>query len=169
MTMRHDTTAEYPLGPALEFLQRLWQFNHALEKLSSQMDKRLGVTAQQRLIVRCVGKYPGMSAGRLASLLHVDPGTVSAALKRMEDKKLIERRVDPRDARRICLGLTAKGRRLDCPIRGTIEGAVERLLDSVPSRNVTVAMSMLMHLTRYLDEETSELLKPAGRANGRTT
>jgi len=153
MTNQADSTVSYPLGPALDFLQRLWQLNHAMEKLSSRMEKRLGVTAQQRLILRCVGKYPGMTAGHLASLLHVDPGTVSAALSRLESKGLLERRRDPRDKRRASLGLTAKGRALDQPSDGTVERAVEQLLLSAPSAQVVTMVSVVDQLTRLLREE----------------
>ena len=156
MTVPFDISGDYPLGSALEFLQRLWQFNHALEKLSSQMERRLGVTAQQRLIVRCVGKYPGMTAGLLATLLHVDPGTVSAALRRMEDKGLLKRRADPRDGRRISLGLTAKGRRLDRSAKGTVEGAVEQLLDTASVQDIATALAVLGRLTTLFGEETRE-------------
>ena len=35
------------------------------------MERSLGITAPQRLVLRCVGKFPGVSAGRLATLLHL--------------------------------------------------------------------------------------------------
>jgi len=152
MTTQDDSKAKYPLGPALDFLQRLWQLNHALEKLSSRMDKRLGVTAQQRLILRCVGKYPGMTAGHLAMLLHVDPGTVSASLNRLEKKGLLERRRDPRDKRRASLGLTAEGRDLDRPADGTAEDAVERVLASVPTDQIRTMVQVVDELTRHLGD-----------------
>ena len=154
MTKQADSMASYPLGPALDFLQRLWQLNHALEQVSSRMEKRLGVTAQQRLILRCVGKYPGMTAGQLASLLHVDPGTVSAALRRLERKGLLERRRDPRDTRRASLGLTAKGRGLDQPVEGTVEHAVERLLDGSSREEVETMVRVVDRLTALLGDQS---------------
>lgn len=152
MTARGDTRADYPLGPALDFLQRLWQFNHALEKLSSRMERRLGVTAQQRLVIRCIGKYPGVTAGRLASLLHLDPGTVSATLNRLESKGLLVRRRDPRDKRRACLGLTAKGRALDRPAPATVEHAVERLLGTLSAEEIASAIKVVDQFTALLGE-----------------
>jgi DNA-binding MarR family transcriptional regulator len=153
---RSSDPPRYPLGRALEFLQRLWQLNHAMEMLSLSMDRRLGVTAQQRLIVRCVGKYPGLTAGQLAALLHVDPGTISAGLRRLEQKGLVDRRRDPRDQRRVALGLTAKGRALDCPAEGTVERAVERLLEAERPEDLAAASRVLEELTARLKEELGE-------------
>lgn len=146
----------YPLGPALEFLERLWALNHALEKLSSNMVGRFGVTAQQRLIIRCLGKYPGLPAGHLAALLHVDPGTISAALRRLETKGLIERRRDQRDQRRAALGLTAKGRKLDRAAPGTVENAVELVLAEADRADLEAAVRVLERLTARLHEEIVE-------------
>ena len=144
---------DYPLGPVFDFLQRLWQLNQGLEKTSSRMVKQLGITAQQRLIIRCVGKYPGLTAGQLARLLHLDPGTVSAALKRLERKALLERRKDPRDGRRASLGLTAEGRLLDAPEAGTVEAAVEKLLATVDAAHLSTATGVLDRLTRFLEAD----------------
>jgi DNA-binding MarR family transcriptional regulator len=150
---RPDKTDEFPLGPALDFLQRLWRLNHALERLSGRMEKKLGVTAQQRLLIRCVGAYPGLTAGQLAKVLNVDPGTVSAALRRLEQKKLIERRRDPVDSRRVALGLTLLGRALDTPAVGTVEAAVAELLASTPAGDLQVLTAALERLTGLVDEK----------------
>lgn len=148
-------SVDYPLGAALGFMQRLWQLNQALEKLSSRMEKELGVTAQARLVVRCIGKYPGLTAGQLAKLLHVDPGTVSAALNRLEAKGLLERRKDPRDKRRTSLGLTAKGRKLDRPAQRTAEEAVERLLRVTPGADIEATVRVIERLTQLFHEQAA--------------
>jgi DNA-binding MarR family transcriptional regulator len=144
------------LGPALDFLRRLWQLNRELEKLSSRMEKQLGVTAQQRLVVRCVGKCPGLTAGQLASLLHVDPGTVSAALNRLEAKGLVKRQPDPADRRRASISLLAKGRALDQPARGTVEDAVESLLKRERPDEIATALRVIARLSQLLAEELPE-------------
>ena len=150
---RSRNTDEFPLGPALDFLQRLWRLNHALERLSGRMEKKFGVTAQQRLLIRCVGAYPGMTAGQLASVLNVDPGTVSAALRRLEQKQLVERRRDPVDSRRVALGLTPLGRALDTPAVGTVEAAVAELLATTPASDLQVLTAALERLTALVDEK----------------
>jgi len=149
-------SADYPLGPALEFLERLWELDHALERLSSRMERTIGITAQQRLVVRCVGKYPGIAAGQLAAVLHVDPGTISAALGRLEEKGLIERRRDPRDKRRVTVGLTERGHALDRPAAGTVEHAVERLFAEIGDERVATTAAVLERLSALLASEVHE-------------
>lgn len=148
-----EPAVDYPLGPALEFMQRIWRLNHTLESLSSRMQKHFGITAQQRLVLRCIGRYPGITAGQLAALLHVDPGTVSAALSRLELRGLLERRRQPQDQRRSALGLTAAGRALNEPVRGTVENAVERLLAATTSDELAAATAVLERLTGLLEAE----------------
>lgn len=147
---------DYPLGPALDLLRHVSMLNHALELVSSRMDRELGITAQQRLILRCVGKYPGITAGHLAQVLHLDPGTMSSALKRLEQKSLLTRRQDPRDRRRANLGLTAKGRALDRPTRNTVESAVEELLRRSAPARVTSLKRTLGELTTILLSEARD-------------
>ena len=148
-----------PLGAALDFMRGLWQLNHALERLSSKMEDARGVSAQQHWIIRCVGKYPGMTAGQLASQLHLDRGTVSAALGRLERKSLLERRRDPRDRRRVVLGLTRRGRALYAP--STLELAVDQLLASSEPEAVAATLQLLASLSERLAAD------PVARGGGR--
>ncbi|MBX7096298.1 MAG: MarR family transcriptional regulator [Myxococcaceae bacterium] len=119
------------------------------------MERRIGVTAQQRLIVRCVGAFPGMNAGQLARLLHLDPGTISAALGRLEAKRLLTRRSDAADRRRVTLRLTARGRALDVPTKGTAEEAVEELLGSLTASHAAKAGELLDALAERLDSKNT--------------
>jgi DNA-binding MarR family transcriptional regulator len=148
-----ESPDELPLNPPLSFLQRIWELNHALERLSNQMERRLGVTAPQRFIVRCVGKYPGMTAGQLAMILHLDRGSVSAALRRLEKQGILKRRRDPRDGRRVTLGLTPKGRSLDVSRSGTVESAVVHLLESSSKAEIEATRSVLRRLSAALSDE----------------
>jgi DNA-binding MarR family transcriptional regulator len=145
-----DKDTKFPLGSALDFLQHLWELNHAMERVSLQMERTLGVTAQQRLFVRCLGKYPGMTASQLAAVLHLDRGTVSTSLRRLERKGLIAKRRDPKDNRRVALGLTSKGRAFDHPAPATVEHAVERLLAQLGRAQVDAVKGVLRQLAADL-------------------
>lgn len=117
------------LGPVLEFLRALWALDHALQSASKRMEASLGVTGPQRFVIRMIGRFPGVSAGEVADLLHVHPSTLTGVLKRLEQRGLVTRRADPADARRALLALTAKGRRVDARRTGTVEAAARRALD----------------------------------------
>ena len=148
-----ESQDDLPLNPALSFLQRIWELNHALERLSNQMERRMGITAPQRFIVRCVGKYPGMTAGQLATILHLDRGSVSAALRRLEHQGILKRRRDLRDGRRVILGLTPKGRSLDVSRSGTVESAVVHLLETSSKAEIEATRSVLRRLSAALADE----------------
>lgn len=157
MKSQMDRRQNFPLSPALGFVRKIWQLNHAVEHLSKRMEAAHGVTAQQRMIIRLVGKYPGMTAGQLSEQLHLDPGTVSAALRRLESKGLLSRRADTRDKRRVVLGLPAAGRMLDKPTTGTVEWVLERLLEKSSKEDIDVASRVLQELVSALEAEAARL------------
>ena len=146
-----SSTKDYPLAPSLAFLSRLWRLNHAMERVSLSMERTLGVTAPQRLVLRCVGKYPGITAGKLATLLHLDRSTVSVALRRMEAAGLVARRRDPRDARRATLTLTPRGEQLNRDEPLSVEGAVTALLAAASPEDLAATARTLDALAAHLD------------------
>src|SRR5207237_5168684 len=108
-----------PLGAVLDFMRLLWALDHALQSASKRMESNFGMTGPQRLVMRIVGRFPGIAAGRVAQILHVHPSTLTGILKRLEARGLLQRRADPRDARRALFILTPRGRKLD-PVRAGI-------------------------------------------------
>jgi DNA-binding MarR family transcriptional regulator len=140
-----------PLGEALEFMRLIWRLDHALQRASKRMHSSLGVTGPQRLVIRIVGRFPGIPAGQLAQLLHVHPSTLTGILKRLERRGLVARRRDPRDRRRAQFGLTAGGRRLEAGLEGTIEGAVRDALDELPEAAIHHSEEVLRLLAARLD------------------
>jgi DNA-binding MarR family transcriptional regulator len=119
------------------------------------MERTLGVTAPQRLVLRLLGRFPGITAGQLARALHVDPGTLSASLRRLEARGLIERRRDPADSRRVTVGLTRQGRELDVPRQGTIEAAADALLASTSPRDLAATVRVLDRFAEILGSDDS--------------
>jgi MarR family transcriptional regulator, organic hydroperoxide resistance regulator len=150
-----DEANEYPLGPALGLLREWWALNHAFERTSRRMASRLGVTAPQRMVLRVIGRYPGIGPGKLAEVLHLDAGTISATVRRLEESGVVKRRQTSRDRRRVALGLTAQGRELDGADEQTIEGALARVIESVPPEHVAVVRSFLASFVRELEHVAS--------------
>ncbi len=142
------------LEPALAFLRELWALNHALGSTSKRMHDRIGVTAQQRMVLRFLGKRPGITASDLAEILHLERGTLSQALKRLEEKGLISRRSDPSDLRKTFIRLSKKGAQLDTPTIGTVERAVDRTLKEASEGDVEIVRRFLHRLRHHLGGAT---------------
>jgi len=139
------------LDPVLQFLQLMWAVDHKLQSVSKRMTSRIGLTGPQRFAVRCIGKRPGLAAGELASLLHLDPGTVTGILKRLEDARMIAREQDASDGRRMRLTLTRAGRAIDRRSAGTVEGAIKKVLASAPAGDLAAAGRVFRRLASELD------------------
>jgi len=146
-----------PLESVLEFLSLLWNVDHGLKSMSRVLETSLGLTGPQRLVVRIVGRFPGITSGRLAHILHVHPSTLTGIMKRLEERGLIERKPDPYDARKGLLFLTQAGRALDVPAAGTIEDAVQRVLDRMPKARLAAAQDVLIALAEELGTRNEPL------------
>jgi MarR family transcriptional regulator, organic hydroperoxide resistance regulator len=142
--------ADAELDSVLQFMRLMWSVDHGLHKVSKRMAAAIGLTGPQRLAIRIIGRSPGMAAGELAALMHLDPSTVTGIIRRLEDGGVITRRPDPADARRTRLTLTSRGRDLDRRSAGTIEAAVRRALASVPPEQVAAASLVLTALAEQL-------------------
>lgn len=153
-----------PLGERLEFMRLLWAIDHGLQRKSKRMAATLGVTGPQRLVLRIVGRFPGISAGQLALVLHLHPSTLTGVFRRLERRGLLARRRDPHDGRRAALGLTAAGRRLDVATAGTIESELDTVLSTLPPRTIGAARAVLQALAGRLSEPQRRRARPAGVA-----
>jgi DNA-binding MarR family transcriptional regulator len=138
------------LGEVLEFMRLLWAVDHGLQSTSKRMESTLGITGPQRLVLRLVGRFPGITAGNLAQILHVHPSTLTGVLKRLEKRGLLERKSDPLDGRKALFALTETGRNLDIPSTGTVEAAVQRALSKMTRTRITHTQDVLTALAEEL-------------------
>ena len=169
MRAADDDQHAFVLTPALVMLREFWALNHAIERTSRRMATRIGVTVPQRMMLRVIGRVPGIGPGALAQLLHLDAGTVSATLRQLTARRLVTRRPHADDARRIELHLTARGSTLDAADEQTLEGALTRVLAKVDPRDQAAVRRFLAVFADELDR-----IAPPGRparagSPGRTT
>lgn len=147
------TTKPQPSGETLQFLQRVWDFVHALDVRSKRMMQDIGVTGPQRLVIRLVGQKPGQTASDIASMLGKHPSTMTGVLARLQDRKLIVREVDPKDRRRARFTLTAAGKRVDRERRGTVEAATRRALGRAKPSEIDAALGVIGKLVEELERD----------------
>jgi DNA-binding MarR family transcriptional regulator len=157
-----DTTAATQLPDVLQFMQLLWAVVHGLQRTSKHMSGEIGVTGPQRLVLRVVGLFPGLSAGDLATVLHVHPSTLTGVLQRLVDQRLLARAHSPQDRRRAVLRLTKRGAHANAMRRGTVESAIAEALDGVSVRDRAATRRVLERLALHLEPSDSQ-----GVARGR--
>jgi MarR family transcriptional regulator, organic hydroperoxide resistance regulator len=143
-----DAADELP--DVLQFMQLLWAIVHALQTRSKAMSSSLGVTGPQRLVLRVVGLFPGVSPGRLASVLHLHPSTLTGVLQRLVAQGLLRRTVNSSDGRKSVLALTTKGARVNASRQGTVEAAVAAALARVGAADRRAAQKLLLRLATCL-------------------
>lgn len=135
--------ASAPLGSTLDFMRLLWAMDHGLQRRSKRMEVELGVTGMQRVVIRLIGRFPAITAGRLAELLHVHPSTLTGVLKRVVERGFVTRERDRSDARVAHFTLTSEGGQIDSIQAGTVEAAVRRALGRLDASQVDAARVVL--------------------------
>lgn len=159
--MRHQADAP-EIDPAalpevLQFMRLLWGLAHALDRASKRMSIELGVTGPQRLVLRVVGLFPGISAGQLARILHVHPSTLTGVLQRLVQQRLVARTASASDRRRAQLRLTSRGARINQLTSRTVEAAVGRALRELSTRDRAAMRRVFVHLAHQLDQDGAGL------------
>jgi MarR family transcriptional regulator, organic hydroperoxide resistance regulator len=134
----------------LEVMQVLWALAHALETRSKWMQRDMGITGPQRLLLRVIGESPGCAPGMAARRLSLNPGTVSRLAAGLERRKLVRREMDRADGRKQRLTLTRRGEALNGEHRGTVEGAVREVLEAAPAGEIRMARRFISRLSESL-------------------
>jgi DNA-binding MarR family transcriptional regulator len=134
------------LDPVLDFMRLLWSVEHGLQRMSKRMESELGITGPQRLVLRVVGQFPGLSAGELAHIVRLHPSTITGILQRLVTRGLIDRSRDPGDSRKARLRLKPRAQAFTRASSGTVEQAVTRALRRAGVPNVTAARKVLAEI-----------------------
>jgi DNA-binding MarR family transcriptional regulator len=145
------------LGDVLQFMRVLWALVHALQRTSKRMERGMGVTGPQRLVIRAVGLFPGVTPGELAQLLHVHPSTLTGVLRKLVDQQWLERAPHGDDRRAAVLRLTPAGARVNARRKGTVEHAVRNVLGTLSARDQAAATRALARITAALDPAAPEV------------
>lgn len=90
----------------------LYAASNLLGRLYHPVLSKLGLTYPQYLVMLLLWEREPMTVGGVGERLHLDSGTLTPLLKRMEQGGLLSRDRDPDDERRVLLQLTPQGRAL---------------------------------------------------------
>lgn len=121
----------------------LYSASLAVTKTYQPLLAPLGLTYPQYLVMLVLWEQDGLTVSQLGERLHLDSGTLTPLLKRLESGGLVQRLRDAADERRVRLQLTAEGRSL------------RRRAESVPqtlARSMGCGLDEIASLTRRLAE-----------------
>lgn len=90
----------------------LYAASNLINRLYRPILGELGLTYPQYLVMLVLWKASPQTVGSLGTMLHLDSGTLTPLLKRMEMAGLISRTRDSHDERRVLIELTATGEAL---------------------------------------------------------
>jgi DNA-binding MarR family transcriptional regulator len=93
-------------------LDHLRRIVRTLRESSRAAEARLGVTGAQLYVLRALAGRRPLSLNEVAERTHTHQSTVSVVVRRLVERRLVHRAVSGVDARRVELGLTARGRTL---------------------------------------------------------
>jgi DNA-binding MarR family transcriptional regulator len=121
-----------------------------------------GVTADQFVLLTVVAREPGITQIAIVERTSSDPNTVAAALRRLEQRRLVRREADGRDRRLRCVFLTAEGQRVQRRTAKDAEPLLAALWDCMADCDRT-------QIERFLQCVHRVFSMPPADANGQPT
>jgi len=82
---------------------------HALNRIYKPLLAALGLTYPQYLVMMVLWQQDGLAVKEIGELLHLDSGTLTPLLKRLEAAGHVRRERDPADERQVRIRLTTTG------------------------------------------------------------
>ena len=129
-----ETTAEDGLALEAQLCFALYSATLALSKAYAPVLAGMGLTYPQYLVMLVLWQEDGLTVRELGRRLHLESGTLTPMLKRMEQAGLVGRSRDPHDERLVRTRLTQSGRDLraravqvPCTIAAAMGLPVDRL------------------------------------------
>jgi DNA-binding MarR family transcriptional regulator len=133
------------VDPLFELALTVKAAQRALEQLTNEAMKPLGITGPQADAITVIGQAGPLSLKELGELLIAEAGHPSRLVDRLVEAGLVERRTGE-DRRSIELSLTSKGRRLEKRILAVREQIRELALEVLGDRDIKPTLELLRHM-----------------------
>ncbi|MGA2440802.1 MAG: MarR family winged helix-turn-helix transcriptional regulator [Tepidisphaeraceae bacterium] len=141
-------TSDPAIQTVLDCIRRIVR---ALRLFDRQAEKRFGLSGAQVFVLQKLGDGRAISINELAGRTHTHQSSVSVVVRKLVDRRLVQRSSCSKDARRVELSLTRRGWRL---LRSAPPSAQDRLIASL------AALSKIRR--RRLGALLSELIRKTG-------
>jgi DNA-binding MarR family transcriptional regulator len=137
-----------PLALSNLFCFALYSASLEMTKLYRGLLKDLGLTYPQYLVMVVLWEQNGLAVKEVGELLHLDSGTLTPLLKRLEKMGLIKRERNSEDERKVLITLTRTGDQLRKKALG-IPGEVSCSL-GISSKNADVLQKAILNARDHI-------------------
>ncbi|MGK0298683.1 MAG: DNA-binding MarR family transcriptional regulator [Gammaproteobacteria bacterium] len=150
---KSKTSRSLPTKQSTGFLVR--SLHQSFNKLLAQRISHANLTTAQWFFLRALWEMDGVAQRELSNSVGLTESTTVAALKILEKNRLVKRKRDRIDSRRILVNLTKKGRELEKELLpGVLE--INRIVHKGSStKEIKALQKQLCQLRARLDEEVS--------------
>jgi DNA-binding MarR family transcriptional regulator len=131
----------------------VYRLNRGISDQYRPILNELGITYPQYLVMLVLWEAEPMTVGQIGARLHLDSGTLSPLLKRLESAGLIERNRARHDERTVLVGLTKGGRALREKARSATADLEGCLADS--RQDARALHALMSSLVARIDETSA--------------
>jgi MarR family transcriptional regulator, organic hydroperoxide resistance regulator len=110
--MARKQAADWPLRLDNQICFAVYSTAHAFNRVYKPLLDRLGLTYPQYLVMLVLWERDGVPVRDIGERLHLDSGTLTPLLKRLEVAELIKRTRSTEDERQVLIALTPQGQAL---------------------------------------------------------
>lgn len=110
--------------------QICFMLNATAKKITSRYREildPLGITYTQYLVLLCLWKQNGLSLDEIGAQLHLDSGTLTPLIKRLESKEMLTRKRNPEDERCLVIELTEAGKKIQQHVPSILQNVISSL------------------------------------------
>jgi len=143
-------------GPTTETIRALRRLVRALRLADRAAEARFGVSAAQLFVLEQLAETPLRSLSEVAERTMTDASSVSVVVQKLTDQGLVVRSVDPKDARRSTLRLSAAGRRLLERAPASPQSRLVAAVNALPAAQRRQLAALLDRMVRGMRLEAAE-------------
>lgn len=145
--MRRSETVDYQI-------KATW---HAIFKMYNQVASKYDTTQATGFVLLSIAKE-GTPSTAIAPLLGMQATSLSRILKNLEDKKLIYRKTDSIDKRKVLIFLTPEGVEKRKIAKKVVSGFNEMVEKEIPSTKLKVFFEVMETINKTVDKYKNENL-----------
>lgn len=139
-----------------DVMRQLRRMVKALQTYSGEVEARFGLTGPQLWALWTLHQQGPTGLKELALAMHLHPSTVVGVVDRLEAKRLLVRKPDPLDGRRIRISLTPAGKRTVAQAPHPAQGQLIHGLQAMTRAEVAQLHGTLSRLVGVMEADHLE-------------